>query len=179
MHQSFVFILFLNTINFQGQDLKLLDNEIVSDKIEFKNDGSSIEIHSSIKDLELSKVSIVGDRSNNTITLDFFLSHTLSDPEFELHVGRNRPIAYDSLGNEYKYDKVYFNFKRVYGTGGVIPVNIPTGTIKKGQITFDEIPSGLVSIELVKINYYLTSSDNKKDKVEGFFLIRNIPVLWN
>ncbi len=166
MHRSIFFILFLNSVNFLGQDITSKKNDNV------------FEIESSVEDLILSEVSIVGDKSNNQIELNFFLSHTLQDQEFQLHVGKNRPTAYDSTGREYKYNKIIFNYNRIYGTGGVIPIKIPTGIFKKVQITFDKIPSKLKKIELVKINYYQSSSDNKKDKVEGFFLIRNIPVLW-
>lgn len=166
MHRSIFFILFLNSVNFLGQD------------ITSKKNDSVFEIESSVEDLILSEVSILGDKSNNQIELNFFLSHTLQDQEFQLHVGKNRPTAYDSTGREFKYDKIYFNFNKIYGTGGVIPMKIPVGIFKKVQITFDRIPSRLKSIELVKINYYLSSSDKNKDKVKGFFLIRNIPVLW-
>ena len=169
MHRSIFLILLLNSLNFLGQD------------ITSKKNDSVFEIESSVEDLILSEVSIVGDKSNNNIELNFFISHTLQDQEFQLHVGKNRPTAYDSTGREYKYDKIYFNFNRIYGTGGVIPIKIPIGIFKKVQITFDRIPSRLKRIELVRINYYLSSSsssDKNKDKAEGFFLIRNIPVLW-
>lgn len=144
--------------------------------------ANNSEIVNSNRNLKFELLSVAGDRSSQTVQIDFFISHTILHQSFDLHTSEGKPKAWDNLGSLYEYKNAIFSNNPSPSNSiwdlGVIKVLVPTDVRVKGSVIFRNVLPSTEKFSLVQFNYFLYNSDGGTSNENHRIELKNINIKW-
>ena len=143
--------------------------------------SADYDVSNSNKNINLEILSCAGDRSFQTVTIEFMISHQLAHQIFAVHTGGSgKPTAYDNIGNTFECKSVNFQSKRddyIISLSTVDAV-VPTDVRIKGSISFRNVLPSTEQFSFARFNYYCYNQDGGYGRTAYKVEMRNIPIIW-
>lgn len=157
-----------NTISALKQDTTFLHEKLRYLTIT-PDDGMQLSTFSSAYNIKF--LSCTGDRSAQTIRIEFSIQHNKVNQEFDGDLYNSR--AYDQIGNE---------FRTKEGNTGTNPFDygnfIPTGVDVKCSVVFRGVIGGTDILKLVLLPVSTKDNDGGTNKIFGNIEMRNVKINW-
>lgn len=166
-----------NSIKALKQDTTYLRN--VANTCDLLSKSANSEVVNSNSRLKFELLSVKGDRASQTVQVDFFISHSLPNQSFDLHIGDGKPKAWDLLGSVYDLKNATFaNNNAPAFSFGVIKVQVPTDVRVKGTLIFRNVLPSTEKFSLVQLKYFLYNSDGGYSNETQTIEIKNVGIKW-
>lgn len=122
-------------------------------------------------------VSCIGDKSSQTVTIEFSVSHKLANQSFTIWnggVGANGPliiVAYGPKGEKYEIKE--------WGSGSTYhEIKIPTEVPVTCFLTFRNVLSNVNTLKFVSASCWSDNEDGGGNRQSGNIEFRNVPIEW-
>jgi hypothetical protein len=141
--------------------------------------NSGCEI-SKIDNFEISVLGCKGDRSGQSVTIEFLIKHSLPNQKFYLSFKASGPFnaqAVDLMGNSYTAKSVAMN--GLTSNDNWVLTTLPTNVPTKGTITFRNVMPGTDYFKFADFQIqYLNFDGDSNDKV-SLVTIKNLKINWD
>ena len=157
------------------QDTTLLKSKI--DYCDALSRPKNYELKSISNSFDIQILSCKGDRNNQTIRIDFVISHRLIHQKVCIAGSEENGKAYDEIGNEYKLKESQIGNATSELFGGKC-TKVPTDIPLKGYFIYRNVLPGTDLLKLAFIKFKYSDFDGGYNENNGELEIKNIKVIW-
>lgn len=162
------------TISKLRQDTTFLNEKIAL--CDYLNKPKEYDIKSFSAAFNVEVLSCKGDRGQQTVTVEFLISHSLPHQELCINIGTEDAKAADELGNSFQAKEGNIATKST--TYGYTCTKVPTDVPTKSYIIFRNIMPSTDIIKFLTIRYGFRNADGGGQYSMGNLEIRNLKIQW-
>jgi hypothetical protein len=124
-------------------------------------------------------LSCLGDRDNQTVTVEFVISHKLLHQSICIATDEANVKAFDDTGTEFPLKAADLGATAqgdMFGSGkcNKVPTDVPL----KGRITFRNVTPGTEILMFITAAFKYRNYDSEDDYLYGTFEIKNLKIHW-
>lgn len=137
-----------------------------------------LQIRGISNEIQIAVIACTGDRSSQTVKIEFVVTHKLSHQEVCVAADKKNIKAYDKVGNEIsvKSGDLGINAEGLFTPArcNKVPTDVPV----KGLIVLNNLLPSANVIGFISVGFKYRNYDSKNDYVYGTLEIRNLDVAW-